>query len=290
MDTVRLLYVRLLSSGPVTGSGLERQYASSRIGGLHKILFAFSFLPFAAGAQASGAFEGVVRTAEGSPVGQAKIVITGSPLAATSDSNGNFRIAFAPLGNQTVEIKRLGYTTVRLPVTIVFEKPARLEVVLGAVAAELPRVTVSADANVSPAIQGFLDRKGRGNGFFFTRDQISRMQARFFTDILRRVPGLQLQLLTETTDNSYTVRMRRTTVGIEGRQECPVLYYMNGVPFPMASDAAINNFISADDVAAVEVYSGASQIPPQFNSSSFNARCGVIVIWTLNGMETRSGH
>jgi hypothetical protein len=60
---------------------------------------------------------------------------------------------------------------------------------------------------------------------------------------------------------------------------------MNGMPFPMTSDGVINSFIGPEEVEAVEVYTGTSQIPPQFNST--NARCGVVVIWTLNGKESR---
>jgi len=41
-----------------------------------------------------------------------------------------------------------------------------------------------------------------------------------------------------------------------------------------------------EDVIAVEVYNGASQIPPEFQSTLLNARCGVVVIWTRVGNET----
>jgi hypothetical protein len=55
---------------------------------------------------------------------------------------------------------------------------------------------------------------------------------------------------------------------------------VNGTPFPVSNDLEINHYVAPDEVAAVEIYTGASQIPAQFNSSSLNAHCGVIVIWT----------
>lgn len=113
------------------------------------------------------------------------------------------------------------------------------------------------------------------------------MQPRLFTDVLRRVPGVQIQPVTGPFGTSYGVRMGRTP-GVSGSRPCPVLYYVNGVPFPVAADIEINHFIGPDDVAAIEVYSGAARIPPQFHSSVHDARCGVIVIWTYSG-EKRHG-
>ena len=54
-------------------------------------------------------------------------------------------------------------------------------------------------------------------------------------------------------------------------------------PFPIGPDNSINNYVVPDDLAGVEVYSGASRVPPQFNSGPQNSRCGVVVIWTFNG-------
>ena len=64
-------------------------------------------------------------------------------------------------------------------------------------------------------------------------------------------------------------------------------FYVNGAPFPLTHDVAINNYVSPDEVAAVEVYTGTSQIPAQFSSSQYNARCGVVVIWTRSSNDPR---
>ena len=54
----------------------------------------------------------------------------------------------------------------------------------------------------------------------------------------------------------------------------------------MTGEISINQYIVPEDVVAVEVYSGASQVPSEFQSNLLNARCGVIVIWTRVGNET----
>ena len=81
------------------------------------------------------------------------------------------------------------------------------------------------------------------------------------------------------------VRMNRAT-GITGARNCPVLFYINGMPFQVTADLSINQYVAPEDVVAIEVYSGSSQIPPEFSANLLNARCGVIVIWTKVGEDT----
>ncbi len=140
----------------------------------------------------------------------------------------------------------------------------------------LDTVKVSAPM-IPPHLREFEERRERGSGRYFTRAQIDRMQARQVTDILRRVPGFQFQ---PARTGGYSVQTGRTATRV-----CPVLYYINGSPFPVGADQTINNFVDSDVVEAIEVYSGSSSIPAQFNSSMYNSRCGVIVIWTRVGVD-----
>ena len=245
--------------------------------------------PFAyLSAQDTGILSGIVRTPEKKPLALAKIRIVGTPFVAEADTDGAFRLRSPALGSQTVEVKLLGYASILVPVQIEGGKTTTLDLTLEVAPVPLETVKISGDTLIVPAMAGFMERRARGNGKFFTREEIDRMQARLFTDVLRRVPGMQMQLVTGGNNNSYTVRTGRNPEGVSGGRQCPVLFYMNGMPFPMTSDGVINSFIGPEEVEAVEVYTGTSQIPPQFNSS--NARCGVVVIWTLNGKESRRSH
>jgi iron complex outermembrane receptor protein len=238
-------------------------------------------------AQESGALKGIVSTAEKKPLPQARVRVVGTRLAAVADTDGTFRIASLPPGSQSIEVRLLGYASVIMPVEIETGQTTTLEAVLVTAPMSLATVEVTGDTLIVPAMAGFLERKSHGNGRYFTREDIKRMQARLFTDILRRVPGMQMQSVRGGNNNSYTVQTGRSAEGVQGGRQCPVLFYMNGMPFPMTTDAVINSFIDPEEVEAVEVYAGASQIPPQFNSTGYTARCGVVVIWTLNGREPR---
>jgi hypothetical protein len=90
---------------------------------------------------------------------------------------------------------------------------------------------------------------------------------------------MQIESFEGSFGPTYSVQTFRSQ-GTNGGRSCQVQFYVNGVPFNSVGDREINHFISPGEVAAVEVYTGASQIPPEFNSSMYNARCGVVLIWT----------
>jgi hypothetical protein len=225
-------------------------------------------------AQASGTLTGTVATADGTPVPSARVQVVGTSLSAIADARGGFRIAGVPTVSQRLDVRMVGYAPSTLPIAIIADAIFDVKVVLAPI--PLDAVEVGASAGATPALRGFEERMARGPGAFFTREQILRVQARLFTDILRRVPGMQIRKVSGAYGENFAVMQR-------GRH-CPMAYYVNGTPFAVPPDVPINHFISPDEVVAVEVYS-ASEIPPQFNASSSRAMCGVVVIWTRVGME-----
>ena len=250
-------------------------------------ILAFTLLVARLAAQESGTLRGTV-TSEKKPLPQARISVVGTRLATVADTDGTFRIGALPLGSQSVEVKLIGYATSLMPVLIEAGRDANLQVALTAIPVELKTVKVTADTLVLPEMRRFAERRARGSGTFFTRAEIDHMEVHLFTDILRRVPGMQIEPLEGSFGPTYSIQTSRNQ-GTNGGRGCPVLFYLNGVPLTAVGDIAINHFISPGDVAAVEVYSGASQIPPEYNSSSYNARCGVVLVWTrISASPSRS--
>ncbi len=242
-------------------------------------LLAFLALPLSAGvaaSQQSGALTGTVVGANKSPLRNAHARLLGTQLQAVTDGNGAFRLPEIMTGKYSLEIRMLGYAAKVQSIEIVSGETIDVSMELSAAAVELDTVSVTAAPN--PHLQGFEERRSRGQGRYFTRDQITKMSPRGLSDVLRRVPGFQLQAARNS--DGFSVQTGRT-----GTRVCPVLYYLNGSPFPISADMSINTFVDPDAVEAMEVYAGASQIPPQFNSAAFNARCGVVVIWTRMGRD-----
>jgi hypothetical protein len=218
------------------------------------------------------------------PVADAKILLVGPNISTVTGSDGAFRLPQVPAGQHTLDVRMVGYSPTLLPFDVLAGETLHLTLVLNPVV--LKTVKVTADGNFSPGMGGFEERKRHGNGRFFDRAEIDRMQARQITDVLRRVPGMRIQSGTGPFGGSQTAQTGRNS-GSAGSRICPMMFYLNGTPFPLSNDVSINHYVTPDDVVAIEVYTGASQIPAQFNSTTSTTRCGVVLIWTRIGGDAR---
>jgi hypothetical protein len=228
-------------------------------------------------AQTTGTLTGRVAGTGGTPLAQAQVSVRGTPLTTVAALDGGFRIHGVPSRSQTLHVRMLGYQPRLLAIEMLAGDTVHVDIVLTPNPLPLDTVEVRSDVAVSPGMRGFEERRNRGPGMFFTRDEIQRMQPRVLTDVLRRVPGVQVRPVRGGMGSNVSVQSRGS--------ECPMMFFMNGSTFPLPNDQQINHFVSPEEVIALEVYAGSSEVPAQFNSSRFNSRCGVIVVWTRYGPE-----
>lgn len=229
-------------------------------------------------AQKSGALAGVVVAAADQTPVAARIRLAGTLLDATAAHDGAFRFSAVPAGAQTLDVRMLGYSPVVLALDIRAGETLFVRVALKPVALALDPVDVVEPTRLTPQLQGFEDRRSRGIGTFFTREDILRMQPRLLTDVLRRVPGMQIRPVQGGHGDNVSVQTERG-------KPCGMQFFVNGTPISLQGDSPVNYYISAQEVVGIEVYSGSSEIPPQFNSSVGNSRCGVVVVWTRVGRD-----
>jgi hypothetical protein len=235
------------------------------------------------------------------PIVGAQVGLKKSRMGALTDSLGIVRLTGLPAGRDTLVVRFVGYSPLSTIIELQPGVTTEAQFALRKEVAELPTVTVRGRNRPSPG-PGFENRQRMGFGHFVTREDIERYSPTQSSDILRQVPGVHLVPI---RGGGYQVRFTRST------SRCRVQYYIDNLPVSTEEliDAAIDrrNLIDAasgaanaqqrsrarklnrdipsfhidqlnpEDIEAIEVYRGASEIPVEYNRTG--SLCGVILIW-----------
>jgi len=252
----------------------------------------------AAAAGAASVVHGVVRdAATGAPLPGARVTVRwedGGPDAARqlhvdADSAGRYRACALP-GGRVVAVQ--GATGTRSSearrVRLEAGDLAFAELVVAAGSRVMARGSQTPPAGRDPQLlptlrtearrdlTGFEERKRRrSGGRFITGDEIERQGLRRTTDVLQMVPGIVMR----RDGEDYVVTMRRT---LKSEKICPIQFWVDGQPVEIPP-SQLDATIAAQDIQAVEVYEGVSQVPARF--AGFKAGCGVVLFWTRDAVH-----
>jgi hypothetical protein len=189
-------------------------------------------------------------------------------IRAISGDSGEFKVTGLPPGTVVFNVRRIGYEAATFTAVLKPGKTHRTNFTLSAMARALPTVAVSDTQTNSHWLDQFNARRSNsGHGTFITRDEIVKRGARTGIDVIRSVPGVRIQ-------PSRNGLISRVTMARTTNRACPPTMYLHGLPYGGTMDD-----FSADDIEAVEVYVGVSEIPPEYDRNE-KGICGVIVVWT----------
>jgi hypothetical protein len=239
---------------------------------------------------ATSVVRGVVTDTTGRPLPLAEVTL-GTPAEAVrararTDSSGRFAFDEVPAGAFTLGVRRVGYGEVSTPITVAPPRREERRIVLSAVQT-VAAVSVTATRR-DPDLLEFEDRRRMGLGTFLTRETLERREGQSLASALARSTPLRLEqgsgsrVWIASSRSRDIPRILDPTDALLGAP--PVCYahvYVDGrVVFQGLDHEPLfdANSIRAEDIEAVEYYSGPADTPARF--SRLNATCGVVVIWT----------
>ena len=238
------------------------------------------------------------------PIAGAEVGISALKLSTFTDAFGRYRLPGVPAGAHFLSIRKLGYGPV--DVAILTPRDTSLVPVIMVPGAVVLRTVVTRTVGLfgKPArlaytskFDEFYERRAysSGNGRFYTREDIDRMDVQDFKDVLRRVPHLQMW-----DDGGNTVLRFPTcataeiVIRLNGMQVWPRMQMSdtsqaslvqrpagqmdgNSGLDPTASDP-LEAFrtMKATDVEAIEVYPSSSSLPAEAVGNA----CAAIFVWT----------
>lgn len=229
--------------------------------------------------------------ASGAPIASARVHLSASRgrwrEEMLTDAAGAFVFEDVRPGPYRLRASRVGYResagALRLSADSVVELQLRMSV--ASVALQPVTVVARSRRTVSPVLEGFYGRLGRGQGRFVTREEIEARGPARVTDMLRNIPNLNGNA---GRGGVGGMTMSRGSSG----DRCPIVFFVDGTLVSQPSmgspfrggprqDQAIDDYVHPSEVEGIEIYRGESDTPAEFVTRWVG--CGTIVIWTRRG-------
>ncbi len=223
---------------------------------------------------------GTVRSVAGSPIAHADVWIEGTSLRVATSDSGEFQINGVPSGRVNVLVRRLGYLPSSKHLSLHPGDASQVSFFLDEMGEPLDSVLILAMKAGSARMTEFRDRQAGGNGIFITRAEIERKHYQRTVDIFRTVLGVRI--VTDASGGDTRLVSGRSNIsGARAPSRsvpsiCPLQYYVDGA-FIAPGTFSIDE-ITPDQIEAIEIYRGPSEIPVRFRQQ--DTACGLVVFWT----------
>jgi TonB family protein len=222
-----------------------------------------------------GRIIGVVTDSAGAlGIAGADISIDGTSIHAVSDERGEFRLIGGSGAGTVLRIRRLGFRPQTLSITSSGDV-ADVHIYLVPAAQFLAPVVVHGErTRYLGRLAGYYERlEKRTSGQFITRADIERDRPGVLTQLLARMPGVQI--VRGKGAFQRNIRMR-------GRN-CAPLVWLDGVAM-RAGEVDLDAF-PPSSLEGIELYLGSSDAPAMFQAAQGRSECGTIVLWS-RGVDT----
>ena len=230
---------------------------------------------------------GVVReVGTGTPVFGARLLLRTADdevrAGVISDEHGEFELHSEIAGLVRLEISHFAYadwttSNFALPSDAEIDVEVRLDI--EAIPLE-PIVVVARSSAPTRRLVGFEERRrsetGFG-GFFITVEDVEARASATTTGLLRGTPGMDVRLIDSGGLDRHVISARG----------CPSRTFIDGMEIQQDRGHSVDDLITPDRVAGIEVYPRGLSAPAQF-SSAIGPDCGVVLFWSREPAPTPS--
>ncbi|MDT8367644.1 MAG: carboxypeptidase-like regulatory domain-containing protein [Longimicrobiales bacterium] len=213
----------------------------------------------------------------GTPVVAATVTLVSVEDAADSvvahtDGSGRFTANLPGSGRYEMTARHLRYDSLTSQVIEVRDTGEPIELLIEMIPrpTELEGIAVEAQREVTNRRleqAGFFQRKKAGFGTHLTPEDLENRRFSM-QEVFRGIPGVRV------VDGR---ELRLFGGGLSSGSFCPPRYFLNGAP--VEADAEFLDFVALQNVAALEVFTRSSQVPPEYRGTT-SSGCGVVLIWT----------
>ncbi|HEX7121597.1 MAG TPA: carboxypeptidase regulatory-like domain-containing protein [Gemmatimonadaceae bacterium] len=230
--------------------------------------------------------EATVLDARGQIVRDARAQVWGTARHALSNSRGTFTLDSLPGGTHLLEVRAIGFAPVKEIVHLRPEETAKVTVVFAERAVAMPTITVRGQLVYSRKLAGFEERRRRAMfGYFLGPEDLENRPFTRVSDLLTQIAGVR-----SDSRQGGGIQFRGTKSifdpnallpegdGVSWKQNaCQPVFFVDGRRSFLDINE-INMQYPATEIAAVEVYTRASQVPSEYQIAL--PECGVVALWT----------
>jgi hypothetical protein len=219
---------------------------------------------------------GRVTTAAGTPLAGVMVRVLGSGTMVRTGEAGTFTIPDAVAGTQTVEARAIGYEPSRQSLRLSDGASLELAIALPKRRVALDTVRVVAGRPLPPEVVAIERRWTRGVGTFMDGTMVRERTSTYLSDALVGIAGVEVRMNSQGFGQHVLMRDFRGN-------RCRATVFVDGVPLDIGGVATmtLDEYVSRDEVAAIEVYPRPLNLPPEYLSTR---DCGVVAAWTRMGL------
>jgi len=197
------------------------------------------------------------------PRPSARVSVDDTEGEAFTNESGVFVLRNMPAGSQTLMVRMVGYSAIRLSVLLRNDDTARIHVVLRALTVlDTLRVTASSRGSQF-AMDELQGRMRMGAAFFLRGEEVKQRPS--MRSVFQGLPSIYIEGRSVYTFTMHTI----VNGGV-----CPVNLFVDGL---RTTTDAIQSY-RPDQIVAVEWYARASQVPVQYQT--VGSVCATLIVWT----------